>query len=89
MMVRDAREFEGVVLRTDGTLSERVVITGIPGRRGDGDGLIWRGSFEMASALLSAGETLHIRLDDNSMIAAVVTEIGGRTVCFRARGKMP
>ena len=35
------------------------------------------------------GETIHLRLDDRSFIAAVVTEVEGNRVHFRARGRKP
>jgi hypothetical protein len=84
--------FEGAILRTDETLCDRVEITALQAVKGDGNGVIWRGAFSLPArhdGCPPTGETLHIRLDDNSQIAIVVTEVAGRTFHFRARGKMP
>lgn len=89
MPVLNECAFAGTILRSDSILSDRVEIVGTRARRGDGDGLIWRGKFDLPGGRIMFGETLHIRLGDNSLIAAVVTEVVGRTVHFRARGKMP
>lgn len=84
--------FYGAILKNNGVLCERVEITGNPAKRGDKDGLIWRGMFTLAArhpAPPNFGDTLHIRLDDKSQIALVVTEVAGPTIHFRARGRMP
>ena len=82
--------FEGAILRIDGVLCHRAEIAGIDAKRGSREGHIWRGMFSLPlSSRLMVGETLHIRLDDNSQIGIVVTEVVETTVRFRARGKMP
>lgn len=82
--------FRGVVQSTEGDIGD-VEIVGYRSKRGSGDGLIWRGHFTLpnGSARRSVGESLYIRLPDGSLIALVVTEVVGHSVCFRARGKCP
>jgi hypothetical protein len=89
MSVSVHRIFEGAILKADAVLCDRVEIIGARSRRGGGDGVIWRGTFSLPDRRPDVGETLHIRLADNSLIALVVTDVAGDTVHFRARGKMP
>ena len=62
----------------DGTvLSPQVEVSGRDAKRGDGHSLHWRGMFTLPENLNRRpmfGETLHIRLADNSQIAIVITE---------------
>lgn len=70
----------------------RATITGTRAMRGSGDGILWRGRFNIPDAhvgRVSIGEMLHILVDDGSRIAFIVTDVGGSTAHFRARGKMP
>ena len=80
------------IVRIDGsTLLEDAEIQAQDARRGSGEGHIWRGVFTMPGVQLrpTMGETIHLRLDDRSFIAAVVTEVEGNRVHFRARGRKP
>jgi hypothetical protein len=55
-----------------------------------GDGLTWRGSFDVPNLLRpTIGETIFLLLDNDSTIQAVVTEVAGPAVHFRAHGPMP
>lgn len=80
------------ILRTDGSiLIEDAQIHVQRARRSTGDGHMWRGFVRIAAMKHrpTMDETLHLRLDDNSLIAGVVTEVVGDCVHFRARGKKP
>ncbi|QDT53957.1 hypothetical protein Pan44_19840 [Caulifigura coniformis] len=83
--------FATVVRIDDSILIEDVEIQAQDARRGTGDGHIWRGVFDLPGARpgLTMGETIHLRLEDRSLIAAVVTEVEGNRIHFRARGKKP
>jgi len=85
------RIFLGALLSTDGVVCDHVEIAGYRARRGSHDGLVWRGFFTLPDGIRGprAGETLHIQLADRSQIPLVVTEVVSKSVCFRARGKMP
>jgi hypothetical protein len=72
MPVRNEHAFRGTILKDGGVLCNRVAIVGTRAKRGDGDGLIWRGRFDLLEGRVATGDTLHIRLDDKSLIALVV-----------------
>ena len=84
--------FNAAVLRVDHSILVKAAeIRGQNARRGSGDGEIWRGLFTVPADRLrpTMGETIFLRLDDDSQIRAVVTEVAGPTVHFRAIGRMP
>ena len=84
--------FSATVLRIDNTiLVDETEIQGQQAKRGSGDGQVWRGVFSVPPDHLrpTMGETITLLLDDDSKVAAVVTEVVGRTVHFRASGRMP
>lgn len=80
-----------IVRHDDSILIEDADIQAQDARRGTGEGHIWRGVFCISGASIrpTMGETLYLRLEGGSVIAAVVTEIEGTRVHFRARGKKP
>jgi len=55
-----------------------------------GDGIFWHGSFSVPNLLRpTIGETICFLVDGGSKIPAVVTDVAGPTVYFRANGLMP
>jgi hypothetical protein len=84
--------FSAAVLRIDNSiLVDDAEIQGHQAKRGSGDGEIWRGLFSIPPDHLrpTMGETITLLLDDDSKVTAVVTEVAGRTVHFRASGRVP
>jgi hypothetical protein len=84
--------FLATVLRIDDSvLAEDVTVHAKNSKRGDHTGLVWRGIYSIPMTKLrpTLGETIHLRVDDNSLIAAVVTEVEANRVHFRARGRAP
>ena len=84
--------FRATIIRVDDSvLLDAAEVLSQNAKRGTGDGLVWRGMFSIPPAKLRPrmGETIHLRLDDNSQIAAVVTEVELTRVHFRARGRAP
>ena len=84
--------FRAMIIRIDDSvLLEQAQIQAQNARRGFGDGHIWRGMFSLPAENRRPrpGETICLRLDDNSRICGVVTEIDGLQIHFRARGKAP
>ena len=85
--------FDGTVIATNGSMfAQNVTISARRSKRGDGDGQLWRGLFALPSECEHApnfGDSLFIQLDGTDRIPAVITEVAGRIVHFRARGRMP
>ncbi|OAI57460.1 hypothetical protein AYO47_08030 [Planctomyces sp. SCGC AG-212-M04] len=85
--------FDGTAIASDGSiLAQDVTITARRSKRGDGDGQLWRGLFALpreCDHTPTFGDSFFVQLDGTARIAAVVTEVAGRIVHFRARGRMP
>ena len=84
--------FRATILRIDNSvLIDSVEVYGQRGKRGSGDGLIWRGHFAVPGTTLrpTLGETILIALPDSAVHRAVVTEVAGSIVHFRAPGVIP
>ena len=84
--------FGATILRIDDSvILEFAEVQGQNSKRGDGYGHVWRGVFAVPPQSLrpTMGETICLRLVDNSRIAGVVTEVEGQRVHFRARGRAP
>jgi len=84
--------FSATILRIDDSvILPSAEVLAQNSKRGDGAGHIWRGIFCMPRFELrpTMGETICLRLDDNSRITGVVTEVEGQRVHFRARGRAP
>ena len=80
------------VVRVDNSIVvDETEIRSQPANRGSGERLIWRGSFSVPTDGLrpTVGETIYLLLDDDSKAQAVVTELDGPEVHFRASGLMP
>jgi hypothetical protein len=83
--------FRATIIRVDDSvLLADAEIRAHNSKRGLGDGHVWRGVFSIPLTLRpTMGETIHFRLKDNSLIAAVITDVEPSRVHFRARGKAP
>jgi len=80
------------ILRVDDSvLVENVAIEAQNAKRGTGDGHVWRGVYLTPGIRLrpTTGETITVRLNDQVRLQAVVTEVAGPRVHFRARGLAP
>jgi hypothetical protein len=84
--------FRATIVRVDDSVVvDRADVLAQNAKRGTGDGVIWRGVFSIppTNPRPRMGETLHLKLDDNSQISAVVTEVEATRIHFRARGRAP
>src|SRR5688572_17665986 len=84
--------FRATILRVDDSvLIDEVEVRAQDSKRGDHTGLVWRGIFSIPPTRPrpTMGETIHLRLHDNSLIAAVVPEVESTRVHIRARGRSP
>jgi hypothetical protein len=85
--------FDGTVIATDGSMfAQNVTISARRSKRGDGDGQLWRGLFALPPECRQTpafGDSFFVQLEGTPRISAVVTEVAGRIVHFRARGRMP
>jgi hypothetical protein len=87
----DGTMLRATILRINGSvLLKDAEVLGQNPKRGNGDGLIWRGSFAVPHTYRrpTPGETLVLAWD-NHRIAAVATEIDSSHVHFRAHGRAP
>jgi hypothetical protein len=90
---RGSNMLRAKILRIDGsTLVEDAEVQGQqPRPRRIGEGIVWRGFFNVPSPDLrpTMGETIQLRLEGDSTIPVVVTEIAGSMIHFRGHGTMP
>ncbi|HVJ67366.1 MAG TPA: hypothetical protein VM510_05245 [Caulifigura sp.] len=80
------------IVRIDGSLLiEDAEIQAQRARRGSGDGALWRGYFKTPSPKLcpTMGETIRLQMNGDGSAEAIVVEVAGSLVHFRARGTMP
>jgi hypothetical protein len=92
VMPRDV-VFDATVIAADGPPIARCVpISARRAKRGDGDGQLWRGVFVLppeSDRRPFVGDSVFVEASDGLRLSAVVTEVAGRIVQLRARGRMP
>ena len=84
--------FHATILRIDDSVvASNVEVDAQKAKRGTGDGRIWRGVFSVHSMTLrpTVGEAITVCVHDELLIPAVVTELAGARVHFRAQGHPP